>query len=99
MEAQLVGVSAPNRRRFVQAVAAAGVTGSLARPARAATATASGFPIVGTSSESWEAAARNAVETGARQVRGLARAHVLSQDVTIEDGTITSFDVQLIAFT
>ena len=42
--------------------------------------------VVGTSSESWEAAARNAVETAAKTVRDLRVAEVVREDVTIEDG-------------
>jgi flavin-binding protein dodecin len=51
--------------------------------------------VIGTSTESWEAAARNAVETAARSVRGLRIAEVLRQDVTIEDGAVVGFRVRL----
>ncbi len=51
--------------------------------------------VIGTSSESWEAAARNAVETAARSVRDLRVAEVLRQDVTVENGGITSYRVRL----
>ena len=51
--------------------------------------------VIGVSSESWEAAARTAVETAARTVRGLRIAEVLRQDVTIENGGVTSFRVRL----
>lgn len=51
--------------------------------------------VIGTSSESWEAAARNAVETAAHTVRDLRVAEVVKQDVTIENGSITSFRVRL----
>ena len=51
--------------------------------------------VIGTSSESFEVAARNAVETAARSVRDLRVAEVLRQDVTIENGTITSYRVRL----
>jgi hypothetical protein len=51
--------------------------------------------VIGTSSESWETAARNAVETAARSVRDLRVAEVLRQDVTVEDGAITSYRVRL----
>jgi flavin-binding protein dodecin len=47
--------------------------------------------VIGTSSESWEAAARNAVETAARTVRDLRVAEVDKLDITIEDGHITSY--------
>jgi flavin-binding protein dodecin len=51
--------------------------------------------VIGVSSESWEAAARNAVETAARTVRDLRIAEVLRQDVTIEDGKLVSYRVRL----
>jgi flavin-binding protein dodecin len=51
--------------------------------------------VIGVSDESWEAAARNAVQTAARTVRDLRIAEVVRQDVTIEDGGITSYRVRL----
>ncbi len=51
--------------------------------------------VIGTSPESWEAAARNAVETAASTVRELRVAEVLRQDVTIENGRITGYRVRL----
>ena len=46
--------------------------------------------VIGSSSESWEAAARQAVETAAQSVRDLRVAEVVRQDVTIENGKISS---------
>ena len=51
--------------------------------------------VIGTSSDSWEAAARNAVETAAKSVRGLRVAEVIRQDVTIENGAVVNFRVRL----
>ena len=51
--------------------------------------------VIGVSSESWEAAARNAVETAATSVRDLRIAEVVRQDVTIENGAISSYRVRL----
>jgi dodecin len=51
--------------------------------------------VIGTSTESWEAAARNAVETAAATVRELRVAEVVRQDVTIENGNVTTFRVRL----
>ena len=51
--------------------------------------------VIGTSEESWEAAARAAVETAAATVRELRIAEVVRQDVTIEDGHITGYRVRL----
>ncbi len=51
--------------------------------------------IIGVSSESWEAAARVAVETAGKTVRDLRVAEVIRQDLTIEDGGVVSFRVRL----
>jgi flavin-binding protein dodecin len=51
--------------------------------------------VIGTSTESWEEAARTAIETAAQTVRDLRNAEVVRQDVTIEDGAITSYRVRL----
>jgi len=51
--------------------------------------------VIGVSSESWEAAARSAVETAGKTVRDLRVAEVLRQDVTIENGAVVSFRVRL----
>jgi hypothetical protein len=51
--------------------------------------------VIGTSTESWEAAARSAVETAAASVRELRVAEVIRQDVTVENGHITSYRVRL----
>jgi len=44
--------------------------------------------VIGTSSESWEAAARSAVETAAKTVRDLRIAEVLRQDVQANDSLV-----------
>jgi len=51
--------------------------------------------VVGVSSESWEAAARTAVETAAKSVRELRVAEVVRQDLTIENGGVKSFRIRL----
>jgi dodecin len=51
--------------------------------------------VIGVSDESWEAAARNAVETAAHTVRDLRVAEVIRSDVTIENGSISSYRVRL----
>jgi dodecin len=51
--------------------------------------------VIGVSSDSWEAAARNAVETAAKTVRDLRVAEVIRQDVTIENGGLVSYRVRL----
>jgi flavin-binding protein dodecin len=51
--------------------------------------------VIGVSSESWEAAARSAIETAAKTVRDLRIAEVIRQDVAIENGTIKQYRVRL----
>ncbi len=51
--------------------------------------------VIGTSTESWEAAAKNAVDTAGKTVRDLRIAEVIRQDVTIENGGVSSFRVRL----
>jgi len=51
--------------------------------------------VIGASSESWEAAARNAVETASKSVRDLRIAEVVRKDVTIEDGKVKNYRVRL----
>jgi len=47
--------------------------------------------LVGTSRNSWEDAARNAVQTAARSLRDLRVAEVTKTDVVIEDGKVVAF--------
>jgi flavin-binding protein dodecin len=51
--------------------------------------------VIGVSDESWEAAARSAIETAAATVRELRIAEVVRQDVTVENGRITGYRVRL----
>ena len=51
--------------------------------------------VIGLSSESWEAAAKNAVQTAAKSVRDLRIAEVVRQDVTIQEGGVANFRVRL----
>src|SRR5207249_8061205 len=47
--------------------------------------------VIGTSSDSWEAAAKNAVETAAKTLRDLRVGEVVKFDVTIENGKVTNY--------
>lgn len=51
--------------------------------------------LIGTSKESWEAAAKNAVETAAKTLRDLRVGEVVEQDMTIENGKVTGYRVKL----
>jgi len=47
--------------------------------------------LVGTSSESWEKAAKAAVERASKSLRDLRVAEIVQLDVTIEDGKVTTY--------
>ena len=47
--------------------------------------------VIGTSRNSWEEAARNAVETAARTLRDLRVAEVTKTDLVIENGKVTAY--------
>ena len=47
--------------------------------------------LVGTSGESWEQAAANAVERAAKSVRDLRIAEVLEMDMQLEDGKVVAY--------
>jgi flavin-binding protein dodecin len=47
--------------------------------------------LVGTSSESWEKAAKTAVERAAKTLRDLRVAEIAELDMTVEDGKVTVF--------
>ena len=51
--------------------------------------------VIGTSADSWEAAAQNAVETAARSIRDIRVAEATRFDVTIQDGKIADYRVRL----
>ncbi len=51
--------------------------------------------VIGASPDSWEAAARNAVETAAQSIRDLRIAEATRFDVTIADGKIADYRVRL----
>lgn len=47
--------------------------------------------VVGTSSESWEAAAQTAIDTASKSLKDLRVAEVLKLDMKIEDGKVTAY--------
>jgi dodecin len=51
--------------------------------------------VVGTSTESWEKAAKTAVERASKSLRDLRVAEVVEQDVVIEKGKITAYRTKL----
>jgi len=51
--------------------------------------------IVGTSTKSWEDATKQAIETDAKTVSDLRIGEVVKQDVTVENGKVSSYRVRL----
>ena len=51
--------------------------------------------LVGTSSQSWEDAAKAAVERAARSLRDLRVAEVVTHDLVVTDGKVESFRTKL----
>lgn len=51
--------------------------------------------LVGTSTESWERAAANAIDKASRSLRDLRIAEVTAQDVVIENGAVTAYRTKL----
>jgi flavin-binding protein dodecin len=51
--------------------------------------------IGGTSSKSWEDAAKQAVETAAKSVEDIRVGEVVKQDITVENGKVMSYRVRL----
>jgi len=47
--------------------------------------------VIGTSTHSWEDAAKNAVETAARSLRDLRIAEVSKLDLKVEDGKVVAY--------
>ncbi|MBW1851536.1 MAG: dodecin domain-containing protein [Deltaproteobacteria bacterium] len=47
--------------------------------------------LVGTSEESWEQAAKNAVETAGESLKDLRIAEITKLDMTIENGKVSAF--------
>ena len=47
--------------------------------------------VIGTSTDSWEKAAKNAVETAAKPLRDLRVGEVVKLDVVIEKGKVTAY--------
>jgi len=51
--------------------------------------------VIGTSPNSWEDAARNAVKAASKSLRDLRIAEVTKLDVKVEDGKVTQFRTRL----
>ncbi len=47
--------------------------------------------VIGTSTQSWEDAAKNAVETAGRTLRDLRVAEVVKTDITVKDSKVQAY--------
>ena len=52
--------------------------------------------VVGTSTESWEEAAMNAVETAAKSLRDLRIAEVVKMDMKVDAGKVVAFRTRVL---
>ena len=52
--------------------------------------------VVGTSTRSWEEAAKNAVETASRTLRDLRIAEVVEQDMKVENGKVRAYRTRVL---
>jgi dodecin len=51
--------------------------------------------LIGTSTTSWEDAAKNAIETAAKSLRDLRVAEVVEFDVTLDNGKVAAYRVKV----
>ena len=63
----------------------------MAKQAGAADAVYAVVEVIGTSRQSWEDAAKNAVETAAGTLRDLPIAEVVKMDPKVEDGKVRAY--------
>jgi len=52
--------------------------------------------VIGTSTQSWEDAAKNAVETAARTLRDLRIAEVVKMDMKVENGKVVGYRTRVL---
>jgi len=52
--------------------------------------------VIGTSTQSWEDAAKNAVETAGGTLRGLRVAEVVKTDMTVKDGKVQRYRTRVL---
>jgi flavin-binding protein dodecin len=52
--------------------------------------------VIGTSTQSWEDAAKNAVETAGRTLRDLRIAEVVKMDLKVEDGKVLAYRTRVL---
>ena len=68
----------------------------MAKHAEAASTVYKRVEVIGTSTQSWEDAAKNAVETAARSLRDLRVAEVDHLDLKVEDGKVRAYRARVL---
>jgi hypothetical protein len=70
--------------------------GSMAKQSAAADTVYKVVEVIGTSTQSWEDAARKAVETASQTLRGLRIAEVVKMDMKVEDGKVLAYRTRVL---
>lgn len=52
--------------------------------------------VIGTSTQSWDDAAKNAVETAGRTLRDLRVAEIVKTDMTVKDGKVQTYRARVL---
>ena len=68
----------------------------MAKQAGAGNAVYKVVEVIGTSTQSWEDAAKNAVETAGRTLRDLRVAEIVKTDMTVKDGKVLSYRARVL---
>lgn len=68
----------------------------MSRKGRSADSVYKVVEVIGTSANSWEEAAKNAVETAAGTLRDLRVAEIVKMDMTVEDGKVRAFRARVL---
>ena len=68
----------------------------MAKKAEAANSVYKLVEVIGTSTQSWEEAAKNAVETAARTLQDLRIAEVVKMDMKVEGGKVKEYRTRVL---
>jgi flavin-binding protein dodecin len=68
----------------------------MAKQAEASESVYNVVEIIGTSKQSWEDAARNAIETASKSLRDLRIAEVVKMDMKVENGKIVEYRTRVL---
>ena len=68
----------------------------MAKKAEASESVYNVVEIIGTSKQSWEDAARNAIETASKSLRDLRIAEVVKLDMKVENGIVSEYRTRVL---